>query len=68
MSSECALTPFQLEVVRWVSQGKTQRDAAELMGVSYCSVTKSLQKAFQKTATFHMPHLVALSLRKGWIE
>lgn len=62
------LTKRQIEALQFLSEGKTVRDAAELMGLSHYTVQTYVRTAFQRTNAFSITHLVAIALRNGWIK
>ncbi len=43
-----ALTPRQTEVLSWIAKGKTNRDVAEILGMSPRTVNKHLEHVFEK--------------------
>ncbi|MFO1228463.1 response regulator [Roseateles sp.] len=43
-----ALTPREKEVLSWVAKGKTNRDVAEILGMSPRTVNKHLEHVFEK--------------------
>ncbi|WP_038209958.1 DNA-binding response regulator [Xenophilus azovorans] len=46
--SEAALTPRETEVLSWLAKGKTNRDIAEILGMSPRTVNKHLEHIFEK--------------------
>lgn len=68
MSNECPLTEPQLEVVRWLSLGKTYEEAAEILGCGLSGLQHRIARAWKNTGTCNATGLVAMALRKGWIE
>jgi DNA-binding CsgD family transcriptional regulator len=64
----CPLSPRQLECVKWISHGKTDWEAAQIMGISKFTVQRTLQCARQKAEAYNAPSLVATALRNGWIN
>ena len=66
--SECPLTEPQLEVVRWLSQGKTYSEIAEIMGLTASCLQHRMTRAFNSTGASNAPGIVAMALRRGWIE
>ena len=42
------LTPRELEVLNWVAKGKTNRDIADILGMSPRTVNKHLEHIFVK--------------------
>lgn len=45
---EVALTPRETEVLSWLAKGKTNRDIADILGMSPRTVNKHLEHAFEK--------------------
>lgn len=45
---EAALTPRETEVLSWLAKGKTNRDIAEILGMSPRTVNKHLEHIFEK--------------------
>jgi DNA-binding CsgD family transcriptional regulator len=47
-SSELGLTPREGEVLSWLSKGKTNRDIAQILGLSPRTVDKHLEQIYAK--------------------
>ncbi|WP_300651440.1 DNA-binding response regulator [Hydrogenophaga sp.] len=45
---DIALTPRETEVLSWLAKGKTNRDIAEILGMSHRTVNKHLEHVFEK--------------------
>ena len=45
---DAALTPRETEVLGWLAKGKTNRDIAEILGLSPRTVNKHLEHVFEK--------------------
>lgn len=45
---QVALTPRETEVLSWLAKGKTNRDIAEILGMSHRTVNKHLEHVFEK--------------------
>ena len=45
---EVALTPRETEVLSWLAKGKTNRDIADILGMSHRTVNKHLEHVFEK--------------------
>jgi DNA-binding NarL/FixJ family response regulator len=45
---EIALTPRETEVLSWLAKGKTNRDIADILGMSHRTVNKHLEHVFEK--------------------
>ncbi|TDP85888.1 LuxR family two component transcriptional regulator [Aquabacterium commune] len=46
--SHAALTPRETEVLTWLARGKTNRDIADILGMSHRTVNKHLEHIFEK--------------------
>jgi len=46
--SVAALTPRETEVLSWLAKGKTNRDIADILGMSPRTVNKHLEHIFEK--------------------
>ncbi|MFZ3117913.1 MAG: helix-turn-helix transcriptional regulator, partial [Variovorax sp.] len=46
--ADAALTPRETEVLSWLAKGKTNRDIAEILGMSPRTVNKHLEHIFEK--------------------
>ena len=45
---QVALTPRETEVLSWLAKGKTNRDIADILGMSPRTVNKHLEHVFEK--------------------
>lgn len=68
MQRECPLTNEQIEVVRWLSYGKTYSEAADFIGISIKAAKRRVERAWLVTGTFNKTALVAMALRQKWID
>lgn len=64
----CPLTAQQKEIVHWLSLGKTGMEIEEIIGISSRAIQRRIDRAYQATGASTRYGLVALALRKGWIE
>lgn len=62
------LAKFEVEVLRHMSEGKTDRDIALEMSYAFESLTRMRHRIYKKLGAKNGPHAVALSLRKGIIQ
>lgn len=46
--AHAALTPRETEVLSWLAKGKTNRDIADILGLSHRTVNKHLEHVFEK--------------------
>lgn len=61
----CNLTPRESDVLAWLAKGKTNRDIAEILGMSPRTVNKHLEHIFIKLGVETRSAAAALSL--GWL-
>jgi DNA-binding NarL/FixJ family response regulator len=59
-----ALTPREAEVLSWVAKGKTNRDVAEILGMSPRTVNKHLEHVFEKLGVETRAAAAALASRE----
>lgn len=64
----CPLARRQLETVKWLADGKTADETAELMGISTNTVNNYITAAKDRTGSSRGVSLVAMALRNGWIS
>jgi len=64
----CPLSPREKEAVYWASMGKTAMETGMLLNKSPSSINMLLQRAADKAHMNTKPGLVAMAIRKGWIE
>jgi two-component system NarL family response regulator len=62
------LSARELQVLRLVSEGNTNRKIAELMGVSEETVKSHLKTILSKTKAQDRTHAVAIALRRGMLQ
>ncbi len=62
--SSAALTPRETEVLSWVAKGKTNRDVAEILGMSPRTVNKHLEHVFEKLGVETRAAAAALASRE----
>ena len=62
--SEAALTPRETEVLSWIAKGKTNRDVADILGISPRTVNKHLERVFEKLGVETHAAAVALVSRE----
>lgn len=58
-----ALTPREKEVLSWIAKGKTNRDVAEILGMSPRTVNKHLEHVFEKLGVETRAAAAALASR-----
>jgi DNA-binding NarL/FixJ family response regulator len=62
--SQAALTPREAEVLSWLAKGKTNRDMAEILGMSPRTVNKHLEHVFEKLGVETRAAAAALASRE----
>lgn len=62
--ASAALTPRETEVLSWVAKGKTNRDVAEILGMSPRTVNKHLEHVFEKLGVETRAAAAALASRE----
>lgn len=65
---QCPLSNRQLEVVRWLSDGHAADVVAEIMQISLNTLQRHIADAKDASGAANTAGLVAMSLRKGWIQ
>ncbi len=63
LSKEIDLTPREATCLRWIAEGKSTQDVADLLGISYRSVRFYLDEAKRKLSTHSTVQAVALASR-----
>ena len=61
--ANAALTPRETEVLSWLAKGKTNRDIAEILGMSPRTVNKHLEHVFEKLGVETRAAAAALASR-----
>lgn len=61
-------TPRQLEVIELLSHGKKIKQIAYILGITFHTTKRHMSDAFERTGAVNSSQLVAMALRKGWIE
>lgn len=62
--ASAALTPRETEVLSWVAKGKTNRDVADILGMSPRTVNKHLEHVFEKLGVETRAAAAALASRE----
>jgi DNA-binding response OmpR family regulator len=60
---QASLTPRETEVLAWLARGKTNRDIAEILGMSHRTVNKHLEHIFEKLGVETRAAAAALATR-----
>ena len=58
-----SLTPRETEVLSWLAKGKTNRDIADILGMSHRTVNKHLEHIFEKLGVETRAAAAALATR-----
>jgi DNA-binding CsgD family transcriptional regulator len=65
LASTAALTRREAEVMSWVARGKTNRDIADILGMSPRTVNKHLEHIFEKLGVETRTAAVAASAARA---
>jgi len=63
LQSGLSLTPREAEVLQWISQGKSNRDIGDILGLSPRTVNKHLEQIFTKLGVENRTAAAALAVR-----
>jgi LuxR family transcriptional regulator len=61
------LTPREIEVVRWTSEGKTSAEIAIILGLSEHTVISHITSSARKLNAVNRVHMIAIAVRRGII-
>jgi DNA-binding CsgD family transcriptional regulator len=61
------LTPREMSILQYISDGLTNKDAAEKLGITERTVTFHIDNAIHKLCARNRPHAVAMAIRYGLI-
>lgn len=64
----CPFYARRLEVIQWLSLGKTASEIAEIMGTTKWTIQTHISVAKEITGAANSVSLVARALREGWIQ
>ena len=65
MRVEARVTEREAEILRWIRDGKTNRDIAEILSVSPSTVKNHIQKILRKMGVENRSHAVARAISSG---
>ena len=68
LNDSASLSPRELEVLRWVAQGKSSREISVLLGITSRTVNEHVTSTVRKLSAKNRTHAVAIALREGIIE
>ena len=63
--SAAQLTPREIEVVRWTSEGKTSAEIAIILGLSEHTVISHITSSARKLNAVNRVHMIAIAVRRG---
>jgi DNA-binding CsgD family transcriptional regulator len=63
--STCSVTDREAEILRWIRDGKTNDDIAEILEVSPYTVKNHIQKILRKMGVENRSHAVARAISLG---
>lgn len=67
-TTKSQLTPREIEVLRWVADGKSAREIGEILHVAKRTVDAHVQSGVHKLGAANRTHAVALAFRDGIIK
>ena len=62
------LTPRELETLRWTMEGKSAREAGQILGISEQTIIRHASNAARKLNCVNKHHAVVKALRLGLIH
>lgn len=65
LRAECRVTDRETEILRWIRDGKTNRDIAEILGLSPFTVKNHIKKITKKMGVANRSHAVARAFSMG---
>lgn len=65
---QCPLTPRQVDVLSWVSEGKTDSEIGHILSISSETAHKHVERAKAKLGVTTRTQAVAVALRSGYIR
>ena len=67
-AATCPLTPRQLEVLRWLADGKRPNDVALILGISKSTIRSHVENIKVELGLDTTVAIVVAALRRGWIK
>lgn len=67
-TTKADLTAREIEVLRWVANGKSAWEVGEILKITKRTVDAHVQTVVRKLGAANRTHAVALALRNGVIE
>lgn len=68
MTDAVYITPREMEVVTWITAGKTSAVTGEIMGLAPCTIETYKQRLMDRLGVPNVAALVAFAFRRGWVE
>jgi DNA-binding CsgD family transcriptional regulator len=68
LKERTVVTQRELEVLKWLAEGKTSDVISTILGISYITVNNHIANAKMKLHAVNSVHLVAKALRGGIIQ
>lgn len=68
VATECPLTSYQLTIIQWVSNGKSDSAVAAIMGTTEGVIQGHMHRIFNRINVPSRTAAVAMALRSGWIK
>lgn len=62
------LTPREVEVLRWLAEGKTSEDVAAILGISAATVMFHCNKAAERLGTLNRTHTITEAMRRRMLS
>lgn len=62
------LTPRELEVLQWISSGKSNAEISMVLGISVCTVRVHIQSIFNKLPANNRTHAAARAIQLGLVK
>lgn len=62
------LSQREIQILTLIASGKSGREAAELLGIAFRTVTVHRQNIYSKLQIRKTADLVRIALRMGWID
>jgi LuxR family quorum sensing-dependent transcriptional regulator len=68
MTDSLHITPREMEVLKWVADGKTAWEMSTIIGLSEHTIRNHIENARKKFDAMNTAHMVALAFRGKVIE
>ncbi len=67
-NGECDLSPQEMEVLKWIQQGKDALEIALILEISQSAVRFHISNILEKLNAVNRAHAVAIALEKGMLQ